>query len=307
MCESLQLHQGPGLNGLFQTQYPLSQEYDAISDITSCTLQAGYTLRIPGNHQDFPLRPETLEVLDILVCKLEENKSSRYVELSLEEFLPLAGYDITKSNKNVARLQLQESADLLGELRVDWTEKEGRYTYRNVKLFDEITCRGGRAYARFSKEMAQYLLNRPTLSLPLSLFSVSRKFPNGYLLGRRCLLHNVINKGREPQVIRIRSLLDVCHRIPRPDPEKKWYPSKLKNRVIVPFEETMKHLVDKRILASWEFQAPVCRDDYDGFADGMVEFQVRGTAAAALLAAPALLAESNAEFVFDYDAFLALR
>lgn len=40
---------------------------------------------------------------------------------------------------------------------------------------------------------------------------------------------------------------------------------------------TMKHLVNKHILSSWEFQAPVCRNNYDDFANGMVEFQVRDT------------------------------
>lgn len=304
MCESLQLHQGPGLNGLFQTQYPFSQEYDAASDTTMYTLQSNYILHILGNHKAFPLKPEILEILDILACKLEENKLTRCVELTLGEALPLTGYDVTKSSKNVVRLTLQESAALLRELRVDWTEKEGRYTYSNVKLFDEITYQNSRICARFSKEMAQYLLNRPTLSLPLPLFAVSRKFPNGYLLGRRCLLHNVINKEREPQVIRIRSLLDVCHHIPRPDSGEMWYPSTLKNKVIVPFEMTMKHLVDKHILSSWEFQAPVCRNNYDDFANGMVEFQVRDTATPA---APTLPAKSDAELVFDYDTFLALR
>ena len=120
------------------------------------TLQSNYILHILGNHKAFPLKPEILEILDILACKLEENKLTRCVELTLGEALPLTGYDVTKSSKNVVRLTLQESAALLRELRVDWTEKEGRYTYSNVKLFDEITYQNSRICARFSKEMAQY-------------------------------------------------------------------------------------------------------------------------------------------------------
>ena len=66
----------------------------------------------------------------------------------------------------------------------------------------------------------------------------------------------------------------------------------------------MKHLVNKHILSSWEFQAPVCLNNYDDFANGLVEFQVRATATPA---APSLPAKSDAELVFDYDTFLALR
>ena len=44
MCESLKLHQGPGLNGMFLTADPLSQEYDAQSNVTKYTLRPDYTL-----------------------------------------------------------------------------------------------------------------------------------------------------------------------------------------------------------------------------------------------------------------------
>lgn len=72
----------------------------------------------------------------------------------------------------------------------------------------------------------------------------------------------------------------------------------------------MKQLVDKCILSSWKFREPVCRDDYDGFANGMIEFQVQDTAVPALPATPTLPAESNAKFVWtqaDHDWFHALR
>ena len=46
MCESLTLHQGPGLNLMFQTAAPLSWKYDAGVDRTQYVLQPGYTLYV---------------------------------------------------------------------------------------------------------------------------------------------------------------------------------------------------------------------------------------------------------------------
>ena len=138
MCESLNLHQGPGLNGMFLTADPLSQEYDAQSDVTKFTLRPDYALHIRGNHQEHPcgllLKPETLKLLDILACDLENSKASRWVEVTLEEFLQLAGYAVTESNKNAVRPRLRESVELLGALSLDWTEKEGQYIQSPIRM-----------------------------------------------------------------------------------------------------------------------------------------------------------------------------
>lgn len=309
MCESLQLHQGPGLNLMFLTAAPLSWKYDAGSDKTQYVLQPGYTLYVRGNHEAEPcgslLKPEILKLLDIVTCGL---KNGCQVQLPLTEFLQLTGRKVTEPNKDVARRQMKEHKELLRSLSMDWVENEGGYIYSNVKLFDDIDFRCGYLYACFSEKMAEYLLDRPSMPLPLELLAIDGRSPHSYSLGRRCLLHKAINKGQERPIC-VRSLLAVCPRIPRPDPGKKWRPSELEKWVIAPFTNAMNSL-EKRGILTWNFQTLVCRDDYEGFVNCMVEFQTRDTATPLLPAIPALPSEPDTKFVWtqaDHDWFHALR
>ena len=48
MTKSLNLLQGPGVNGLYQTAAPLSWEYDEHSETTTYVLSKDYTLHIRG-------------------------------------------------------------------------------------------------------------------------------------------------------------------------------------------------------------------------------------------------------------------
>ena len=309
MCESLKLHQGPGVNGLFQTADPLSKKYDDISGKAEYTLRSDYTLYIRGNLDEqlcsLLLKPETQKLLDILVCGLEDGSASCKVELPLEQFLQLAGYAVTEANKNYVRPRLEESIKLLKELSMKWTEKDGRYSHSEVKLFDEIDYENARVSARFSEAMALYLRGCPSMPLPLPLLAVSGKSPHCYPLGRRCLVHNAANKGQERQAIRVRSLLAVCPRIPRPASQERWLPSVLERKVIDPFTAAMDSLKKCGIFV-WKFREPVCRDDYEGFSDSMVEFQVGLPAPAGPV--PADHADTKQEYgQFDYKAFLAIK
>ena len=309
MFETLKLHQGPGLNGVYLTADPLSQEYDAQSDVTKYTLRPDYTLYIQGNLQEPPggvlLKSDTMKLLDILVTGLEDSQVSRWVEVTLEEFLRLARHAVTEGNKNDVRSRLKESAELLGALSMDWTEKDGRYIHRGVKLFDEITYRNGRVCACFSEAMALYLRGCPSMPLPLPLLKISGKSTHCYPIGRRCLVHNAANKGQYSQVIRVRSLLAVCPRIPRAEPGEKWTLSSLERKVIEPFTRAMDTLAGLNIL-TWKFREPVCRDDYEGFADSMVEFQVGQPVPVSPMSADC--SDTKREYgPFDYKAFLAIR
>ena len=291
MAESKHLPQGPGLNGLFQAAAP----------------QKDYLLRICGNPQNHPcdllLRSDTLKLVDILACGLWDSGGSPRVELPLDEFLRLAGYAATESSKNAVRRQLRESIDCLEALSMDWTEGNGRYSYRDIKLFDDIIYQNGRVSAYFGEDMAKYLLKCSSMPLPLPLLAIDGRSPHSYALGRRCLVHNAANKGREWQPSRVRSLLAVCPHTNRPAPQEKWPPSILERKVIAPFTAAMNTLMKCGIL-NWMFREPVCRNDYEGFSDSIVEFQVPD------VNAPALPVETEAEpeyAPFDYDAFLALR
>ena len=144
MPESLKLHQGPGVNGLFLTANPLSQKYDDISGKAEYTLRPDYTLYIRGNLDEQPcsllLKPETQKLLDILVCGLEDGSASCKVELPLEQFLQLAGYAVTEANKNYVRPQLKESIKLLKALSMKWTEKDGRYSHPDSFFCLTVHC-----------------------------------------------------------------------------------------------------------------------------------------------------------------------
>lgn len=311
MCESLKLHQGPGVNGLFQTADPLSWEYDANSNTTKYTLRPDYSLCIRGNHQERPcgllLKPETQKLLDILVCGLENGSASCKVELPLEQFLQLAGYAVTDANKNDVRVRLQKSIEILKELRIDWTEKNGRYPHPDVKIFDKITYQNGSVSACFSEAMALYLRGCPSMPLPLPLLAISGKSPHCYPLGRRCLVHNAANKGKERQAIRVRSLLAVCPRIPRPAFKEEWSPSILERKVIDPFTAAMDSLKKCGIFV-WKFREPVCRDDYEGFSNNLVEFQLQTEEPAPVSPIPVERTDTKRKYSpFDYKKFLAIK
>lgn len=315
MPESLQLHQGPGLNGLYLSAFLPARKVDTNPDTVTYALLGGYTLSICGYPQsapessDFPLKPEACKLLDILVCELGDasRTQSRQVELPLEKFLQLAGHTVTEANKNAVRPRLKESAALLGALSADWTESGGRYLHYDVKFFDEIIYRNGCVYACFNEKMARYLLNCPSIPLPLPLLSVSGKSPHSYPLGRRCLVHNAANKGREWQAIRVRSLLAVCPRIPRPGSEEKWVPSILERKVIDPFTAAM-NILEKCGIFVWKFREPVCRDDYEGFSNSMVEFQLQTEGSSPASPIPMECAGAKREYgPFNYKEFHAIR
>lgn len=151
--------------------------------------------------------------------------------------------------------------------------------------------------------MTLYLLNCPSMPLPLPLLKISGKSTHCYPIRRRCLVHNAANKGQYPQVIRVRSLLAVCPCIPRAEPGEKWAPSILERKVIDPFTRAMDTLADLNIL-TWNFRDPVCRTDYEGFSDSMVEFQAQNAAAPTPPAEP----EEEHEYApFPYKVFLAMQ
>lgn len=310
MHESLKLYQGPGLNGLYQTADPLSREYDEPSSTATYVLNADYTLHIRGYPLQAPgsppLKPEHYKLLDMLICKLAENDESRQVELPFDEYLHLAGYAVTETNKNAVRPRLRENVTLLGALSADWTEENGRYSHRNIKFFDEIAYRNSRVYACFSDKMALYLRRGcSAMSLPLPLLAIDGKLAHSYPLGRRCLVHNATNKGREWQPIRVGSLLAVCPRIPRPDPEEKWPPSILERRVITPFTSAMNALTDCGIL-TWRFQEPTSRSDYEDFSNNIVEFRLQNNR----LHTPSVEEKENPACIWSPDDtkwFLGLR
>ena len=308
MTKSLNLLQGPGVNGLYQTAAPLSWEYDEHSETTTYVLSKDYTLHIRGCPAKEPgvppLKPENYKLFDSLVCKLGDNPKSRQVELPLEEFLRLAGYAVTSTNKDAVRPRLKENVALLGALSADWREENGRYSHHDVKFFDMITYRHSRVYACFSERMALYLRDGcSAMPLPLSLLAISGKSPHSYSLGRRCLVYSAANKGREWQPIRVENLLTVCPRIPRPMPQEKWTPSFLERNVIIPFTTAMNSLAACGIF-TWKFREPVCRGDYEGFTNSVVEFRLPD----AVISDPPV--EANTECKWspdDTDWFLGLR
>ena len=311
MLETLKLHQGPGLNGLYLSAAPLARNVDQDSDTIIYTLPGDYTVSVHGYPQngnksrDFPLNPTTCKLLDLLVCELGDSKS-RQVELPLEKFLLTTGYTVTEVDKNFVRPKLKKSIALLGALSADWTECNGQYLHHEVKFFDEITYQYGRVCARFSEDMAAYLRGCPSMDLPLPLLAVRGKSPHCYPLGRRCLVHDAANGGGQ-QAIRVRSLLAVCPCIPRPDSKESWPPSILERKVIEPFTAAMARLADGGIL-TWKFREPLCRNDYEGFSDSMVEFQVQAEGAAPVSPMPADCSDTKREYgPFDYKAFLAIR
>ena len=103
----------------------------------------------------------------------------------------------------------------------------------------------------------------------------------------------------------MRSLLAVCPRIPRPASQERWLPSVLERKVIDPFTAAMDSLKKCGIFV-WKFREPVCRDDYEGFSDSMVEFQVGPPPPAGPV--PADHADTKQEYgQFDYKAFLAIK
>lgn len=276
MNNLLQLHQGPGLNNLhlFYTANSIPRSYCPQSDTTTFVLNSDYSLHIRGNHTescDKIFSPDICKLLDILVCGLESASPdhSRQTAVSLDDFIQLTGYKLTKANRDSLRPQMKEGTALLEKISLSWTE-EGKYRYKDVKIFDRIAYQNAVVSAVFTEQAAQYLLHRPVIELPHSLMSINKKY---YSLGRRCLIHQAVNQERTCQRIRVKNLLAVCPHIPQPEPDGTWQPSILERKVISPFTTAMNSLADLQIL-QWNFQNPTKYENYDQFADSIMEFQI---------------------------------
>lgn len=275
MEKLLHLRQGPGLNNLhlFYSNRTIPMDYCPKTDTTTFTLRSDCFLHIQGSYTepcDKLLSPDVCKLLDILVCALgDELTDSCQAVLSLNDFIQLAGYKLTKTNRDAVRPQMKEHIALLEKIHLSWTE-DGKYHYKYVKIFDHITYQNAKIYAAFTEQMAQYLLNQSPIVLPRSLLRISKRY---YSLGRRCLIHQAINHTRTHQVLRAATLLAVCPYIPQPAPDEKWQPSILERKVITPFTAAMNSLADNQILR-WNFKNPVKCNNYEQFSEGIVEFQI---------------------------------
>ena len=113
------------------------------------------------------------------------------------------------------------------------------------------------------------------MPFPLKLLQVNLKhYPHVYSLGRKLFLHKNMNYNKSnSEIISVKSLLESVSTLPTYDELKST--GKIKQRIIEPFEETFKFLVELNILSEWHYRSEKIDYYYEEFVNLYVIFRVK--------------------------------
>lgn len=155
------------------------------------------------------VRTSTLKLLD--TCTMYLTKQNTYrgnnekintnIVISLEQYITLCGIPLTKSSKDKTRRRVKEDLETLFHMSLEWTESSGKKTkdFAKMRICDKIAIVRGNINFNFSKDMARYLTDAYIMQYPMELLKVDERNSNLYPLGRKLLLHYIINNNRKKE------------------------------------------------------------------------------------------------------------
>lgn len=194
------------------------------------------------------------------------------VEFSLEDYASLQGIkvraeltpDMTEAEIDKERKRAKEAMkgvrqdvarglDALYNISLSWSEKQKG---KEINFYDQriITGKGirnSRARISFDPKMANYLAMAYVAQYPVSLLTISDRYPSAYSMGRKFAVHasmyaNVVNE--RDTILSVETLLEAGGRDASRVTNRRH-----RQQIVDPFERDLDMLVACGVLSSWEY------------------------------------------------------
>ena len=234
---------------------------------TACIVHGDFRLEI----QKYDCKSDILSVqvcklLDVLILLLTSQNTYRCapskinpdVSISLDDYLSICGKPPTKASKDELRKVTAKDLDLLCRIQIEWSEhkKDFLQHFQQRSLFDTAKISRGRIEARFSNEMAEYLVNSYITYYPISLLSIDNRKRAAYFAGKKLAYHYSLLQNQKKgsnNCISVSALLHSIPVIPDITSIEKSDPGHWDRRIHLPLENVMKNLIENRIMENWEY------------------------------------------------------
>lgn len=243
------------------------------------------------------LRPSTAKLLDVLTMKLTEQNSfggnkkgvNPNISISLAEYAELKGKGETKSSKDDLRKEAAKDLETLRVAALRWGDKKSKKKGNNgfVNITSSGEVKNSVIRYRFNIDFANLLIGAYVAFFPINLLMLDERNVNLYAAGRKMFEHycNIDNREHDRHnIIRISTLLDVCHDLAEYDEFIKT-DRHVGERIIKPIENILNTLSEV-CGYSWEYcgnkKAPLTKEqrkglensDYLMFKDLYIHFEI---------------------------------
>ena len=256
--------------------------------VNNVKFSLGYINSIPHG---FKFDTTVQRVFDVFILKLTRTlpykktmpdsdwKKYQCVSITLKEYMDLCQI----KNRLRAVEQIKNTLNLINRIHVEFTDtrfiskKKSESIYYCFNIADNVGRKKGRGVYSivFNIEFLKYLAQSYIMPFPLKLLQVNLKhYPHVYSLGRKLFLHKNMNYNKSnSEIISVKSLLESVSTLPTYDELKST--GKIKQRIIEPFEETFKFLVELNILSEWHYRSEKIDYYYEEFVNLYVIFRVK--------------------------------
>ena len=256
--------------------------------VNNVKFSLGYINSIPHG---FKFDTTVQRVFDVFILKLTRTlpykktmpdsdwKKYQCVSITLKEYMDLCQI----KNRLRAVEQIKNTLNLINRIHVEFTDtrfiskKKTESIYYCFNIADNVGRKKGRGVYSivFNIEFLKYLAQSYIMPFPLKLLQVNLKhYPHVYSLGRKLFLHKNMNYNKSnSEIISVKSLLESVSTLPTYDELKST--GKIKQRIIEPFEETFKFLVELNILSEWHYRSEKIDYYYEEFVNLYVIFRVK--------------------------------
>lgn len=194
------------------------------------------------------------------------------VEFSLEDYASLQGIkvraeltpDMTEAEIDKERKRAKEAMkevrqkvvrglDALYNISLSWHEKmRGKeLDFYDTRIITSKGIRNGQVRMSFDPKLAKYLSTAYVAQFPVSILSLSDRYPSAYAMGRKCALHasmysNVANE--RDNILSVETLLEASGRDAESVTNRRH-----RQLIIEPFERDLDMLMECGVLSSWEY------------------------------------------------------
>jgi hypothetical protein len=182
----------------------------------------------------------TWQLLDALVITYTQNPSvterTGYVFLPIKDYMNMRGI----TNETKARKQINADIMALWKAEVSWGTDDGNYLDKRI-LQEKGTIKNSIITVMFSDFMQRTLRASNVMPYSRSLLSInSKRSPNAYAVGFKCLSHKNMNGGKKNEnIISVQTLLNECHTLPKYEDVVASNDRHVDVRIIKPFEAAL--------------------------------------------------------------------
>ena len=207
------IHQGPVTNTL--PQLASSPDGYEISNGMSVYTGNGISIALPQSMIPRLRLSSPFQLLDAFIAETTlRGVREPTVTLALTDYMTLRGL----KSRDVTLKQVNADLDLLSEIRLSFTQRNGKdeCSFKNIRIGQRGKCVRGYIVFVFSEEFLGLLRSYPFMPVPKQLWTIRTSAnPNSYFLLRQMLVSKNMNIGKANEdIVSVKKLLCACPSIP---------------------------------------------------------------------------------------------